>query len=203
MHPAAEARTGGPACATPVRSSGFRSDGPDLDRLRALGAAAGRVLDPLVFLEAAVPVSLDGGVVDEDIGSAVVGGDEAVTLVGVEPLHFALSHYFLLRRSSGPRARDPGCCDRLSPEARLWDPRRRDQNFAGAVTRTRTSTTTRTSKHHRAGWKRREPARRRDHAAGKSTRPAADQALQPGLAYLRWPRKPPDTATAPRPVACV
>ena len=41
--------------------------------MRALGTAAGRVLDPLVFLEAAVAVSLDGGVVDEDIGSAVVG----------------------------------------------------------------------------------------------------------------------------------
>ena len=33
----------------------------------------------------------------------------------------------------------------------LWNPRRRCQNFAGAVTRTRTSTTTRASKHHRAG----------------------------------------------------
>jgi len=41
--------------------------------LRALGAPAGRVLDLLVFLEAAVAVSLDDGVVDEDIGSAVVG----------------------------------------------------------------------------------------------------------------------------------
>src|SRR5690348_17352376 len=165
-------KNGGARMSHPRSVIRSRSDGPDLVGLRALGAAAGRVLDPLVFLEAAVAINLDGGVVDEDIGSAVVGGDEAVTLVGVEPLHFALSHYFLLRRSSGPRARDPGCCDRLSPEARLWDPRRRDQNFAGAVTRTRTSTTTRTSKHHRAGWKRREPARRRDHAAGKSTPPS-------------------------------
>ena len=41
--------------------------------MRALGAPAGRVLDLLVFLEAAVAVSLDDGVVDEDIGSAVVG----------------------------------------------------------------------------------------------------------------------------------
>src|SRR5690242_21149814 len=127
MHPAAEARTGGPACATPVRSSGFRSDGPDLDRLRALGAAAGRVLDPLVFLEAAEAVSLDGGVVDEDIGSAVVGGDEAVTLVGVEPLHCALSHCFSPETIFGAASAGPGCCDRLPPEARLRDPRRRDQ----------------------------------------------------------------------------
>jgi len=98
-------KNGGARMSHPRSSSGFRSDGPDLVGLRALGAAAGRVLDPLIFLEAAVAVSLDGGVVDEDVGSAVVGGDESVALVGVEPLHFALSHYFLLRRSSGPRAR--------------------------------------------------------------------------------------------------
>src|ERR1700689_5385510 len=60
--------------------------------LRALGAAAGGELHPLVFLEAAETVSLDGGVVNEDVGGAVVGGDETVTLVGVEPLHCALSH---------------------------------------------------------------------------------------------------------------
>jgi hypothetical protein len=44
--------------------------------------------------------------VDEEVGRAVVGGDEAIALVGVEPLHCALSHSLLrLRRSSGPRAR--------------------------------------------------------------------------------------------------
>src|SRR5947207_11499375 len=147
----------------------YRSDGPDLVGLRALGAPAGRVLDPLIFLEAAVAISLDGGVVDEDIGSAVVGGDESVALVGVEPLHFALSHYFSPETIFGTTCAGPGCCDRLSSEARLWNPRRRDQNFAGAVTRTRTSTTTRTSKHHCAGWERRETARRRGRSAAKTT----------------------------------
>ena len=71
-------------------------------------------LDPLVFRQAAESLSLDGGVVNEDVGSAVVWGDKTVTLVGVEPLHDALSHVLLLlRRSSEPRTRVPGCCDRL------------------------------------------------------------------------------------------
>jgi len=55
----------------------------DLLGLRALGPAGRGVLDPLVVLEAAVTVSLDGGVVDEDVGGAVVGGDEPIALVRV------------------------------------------------------------------------------------------------------------------------
>jgi hypothetical protein len=43
-------------------------DRVNLFRLRALGAAASGVLDPLVLLEGAEPVHLDGGVVDEDVG---------------------------------------------------------------------------------------------------------------------------------------
>src|SRR6516225_8128586 len=39
----------------------------DLLGLRALGPLDGRVLHPLVLLEAAVTVSLDGGVVHEDV----------------------------------------------------------------------------------------------------------------------------------------
>src|SRR6516165_6732940 len=64
----------------------------DLLGLRALGPLAGRVLHPLVLLKAAVTVNLDGGVVNEDVIGAVVGGDETVPLVGVEPFHSALSH---------------------------------------------------------------------------------------------------------------
>jgi hypothetical protein len=64
----------------------------DLLGLRALGPPAGRVLNPLVLLKAAVTVSLDGGVMNEDVISAIVWGDETVPLVGVEPLHSALSH---------------------------------------------------------------------------------------------------------------
>jgi hypothetical protein len=68
------------------------SDRVDLLGLRALGPLAGGEVNPLVLLQAAESVSLDGGVVNENVGSAVVGGDEAVALVGVEPLHGALSH---------------------------------------------------------------------------------------------------------------
>jgi hypothetical protein len=54
----------------------------DILGLRALGALAGCELDPLVLLKAAETASLDGGVVNEDVGRAVVGGDETVALVG-------------------------------------------------------------------------------------------------------------------------
>ena len=56
--------------------------------LRALGALAGGELDPLVVLEAAVAAGLDGGVVNEDIGSAVVGGDETIALSALN--HFTV-----------------------------------------------------------------------------------------------------------------
>ena len=49
-----------------------RSDRADL------GTAADGELDPLVFLKAAVTASLDGGMVDEEVGRAVVGGDETM-----------------------------------------------------------------------------------------------------------------------------
>ena len=70
----------------------------DLVSLRALLTLAAGELDPLVFLEAAEAACLDGGVVNEDIGSAVIGRDKPITLVTVEPLHCALSHCVLLLR---------------------------------------------------------------------------------------------------------
>src|ERR1700744_1968219 len=106
-------------------------DRVDFLRLRALGAAASRVLHPLVLVQGAETVDLNGGVVDEDVGRAVVRGDEAIALVRVEPLHSALRHVLLLlRRFREPRAWLPGL-----PAAADT----RGQNFAGAVTRTRTS----------------------------------------------------------------
>src|SRR5690349_17205777 len=54
---------------------------------RAYGIPPSHRLDPLPFLDAALAVRLDGGAVNEDIASAVVRGDEAEALVGVEPLH--------------------------------------------------------------------------------------------------------------------
>src|ERR1035438_2472950 len=114
-------------------------------RLRALRAAPSGVLDPLVLLKGTETVDLDGGVVDEDVGRAVVRGDETIALVRVEPLHGALRHVLLLlRRFREPRSCAPGCCDHC-PCGLPWRAGRfgtadaRGQNFAGAVTRTRTS----------------------------------------------------------------
>src|SRR6516162_3478845 len=130
----------GRPCVSPPRSS----DRVDLLRPRALGALGDGVLDPLAVLEAAVAVSLEGGLVEEDVWRAVVGGDEPIPLVRHEPLHCSLSHCaLLLRRSSGSTGVHP----------RLWRPPvlprpglgidgARGQNSADAVTRTRTSTAT-------------------------------------------------------------
>jgi hypothetical protein len=73
------------------------------------------VLDPLVVLEAVVAVSLDGGVVDEDVGRAVVGGDEPVALGRVEPRRppqmADLGFLSVVRRLLGAtRPKASGCC---------------------------------------------------------------------------------------------
>ena len=62
--------------------------------MRALGAPAGRVLDLLVFLEAAVAVSLDDGVVDE-LGSWYGDGNFAAVYPvrgapGISPAQLAM-----------------------------------------------------------------------------------------------------------------
>src|SRR5207247_11318475 len=77
----------------PVR---WRLERADFLGLGALLPPPGGVGDPLVVLQAAEAVSLDGGVMDEHVGGSVVRGDEAVALVGVEPLDGAFSHVLLL-----------------------------------------------------------------------------------------------------------
>jgi hypothetical protein len=73
---------------------------------------------PLVFLQGAEPAVLDGGVVNEKIGTAFVGRNETETLFRVEPLHGALSHSNFLEISlesslprhlpgEGPRHQNP------------------------------------------------------------------------------------------------
>jgi hypothetical protein len=104
----------------------------DLLGLRPLGALAGGELDPLVLLQTAETVNLDGGVVNEDVGGAVVWGDKPITLVSVEPLHGALSHVL---SPTGTIFGIHGCvprvvCDSLPFEGRtLGDPRRRLSKF--------------------------------------------------------------------------
>jgi len=114
----------------------------DLLGLGSLRAADGRVLDPLVVLQAAVTVGLDGGVVDEDVRRAVIGGDEAVAFVRVEPFHCSLSHCALLWDDrQDPRTWNLGCAtSRPAMGAGPGTPGRPLSEFAGAATRARNST---------------------------------------------------------------
>src|SRR5205823_2959420 len=68
------------------------SDLPDVRRLRPLGTFGDLVLHLLAFRDAAQPLHLDRGVVAEHVLAASVGGDEAVTLRVVEPLHGTCRH---------------------------------------------------------------------------------------------------------------
>ncbi len=82
-----------------VRSA---SDDPNLLGLWALWTLADLELNPLTVFEAAVALHLDRGVVDEEVITTVYG-NEAIALLGVEPLHGALSHYLShAGASSGP-----------------------------------------------------------------------------------------------------
>src|ERR1044072_9714351 len=76
---------------TSPRSAG-RAEGADVLRLRALGALRDVELDLLVLVEGLVALRLDGRVVHEDVVAAVLLRNEAEALLGVEPLHGALSH---------------------------------------------------------------------------------------------------------------
>src|SRR3954468_6428919 len=69
-----------------------KSDHGDRRGLRALLALADLELDASVLFQALEAVTLDLAVVNEDVAATVVGGDEAEPLLGVEPLHSALSH---------------------------------------------------------------------------------------------------------------
>src|SRR6476660_6889181 len=74
------------------RSSLSRSERADVLRLRTLRALGDVELDLLVLVQRLVAVGLDGRVVHEDVVAAVLLRNEAETLLGVEPLHGALSH---------------------------------------------------------------------------------------------------------------
>src|SRR5438477_12097095 len=67
----------------------------DVLRLRALGALLGLVLHLRVLREGLVALADDRAVVDEQVLAAVVGRDEAIALVGVEPLDGSGCHFRL------------------------------------------------------------------------------------------------------------
>src|SRR5207237_1781979 len=67
-------------------------DRPDVRRLRALLALRDVELDLLVLLQVPVAGPGDRAEVHEDVRATVVLGDEAETLLGIEPLHGACAH---------------------------------------------------------------------------------------------------------------
>src|SRR5699024_12090825 len=68
------------------------SESADAGGLRTLRALRHVELDPLVLLQRAVAVCLDGRVVREQVRAAVLRGDESKALLGVEPLHGSCGH---------------------------------------------------------------------------------------------------------------
>src|SRR6185312_7052296 len=81
-------------------------------RLGALRPLCDVEVDLLVLLQAAVTVSLDRRVVDEDV-SAALDGNEAEALLSVEPLHNTLRHVLSLTRIRHPHRAAAG-------PARAW-----------------------------------------------------------------------------------
>src|SRR3989442_194557 len=80
--------------AAPTRCSdagGSSSDGANLVRLGTLRTLGNLELDPLVLLQRAVSVALDGREVDKHVRTVVLL-DETKPLLRVEPLHCALCH---------------------------------------------------------------------------------------------------------------
>ena len=83
-----------------------KSERADVRGLRALLALGHLELNPLVLVQAAVAGSLDSGEVGENVGSAVVRGNEPEALVRVKLLHNAGNHDRLLDGRSFPPIMD-------------------------------------------------------------------------------------------------
>ena len=69
------------------------SDCANVEGFRALLARTDLILDILTFVEAAVAIARDVGVVDEHV-LASLNGDESETLFGIEKLYGASRHDF-------------------------------------------------------------------------------------------------------------
>src|SRR5262249_27691403 len=88
----------------------------------------------LVLIQRAVAARVDRRVVDENVGSAVIGGDETEPLVRVEPLHGSLSHLLSppgtsrrptrLRGSAGLPAARGNSANGATPTAKMRAPQR-------------------------------------------------------------------------------
>jgi hypothetical protein len=125
---AAVAATAVPAAAASVTSVGAgaaresaAAGRGDVDCLRTpVAVGADLELDGVAVVEAPEAVGLEGGLVDEEVIAAVVGGDEAEPLGGVEPLDAPLSP---LRRHLNSSTLDPKNLETLALDWRriVWD----------------------------------------------------------------------------------
>src|SRR5690349_4596677 len=77
--------------AGPSWFSKSRLDQPNVRGLGSLLSLRNLEFDLLVLFEVAISLSLDGRVVHEHVG-AILLGDEAIPLLGAEPLHGASCH---------------------------------------------------------------------------------------------------------------
>ena len=77
-------------------------EGCDFGGLRAALTLTGFVADALSLLEIAVAIHFDLCVMHKQIPSTVIGGDEAVPLLGREPFHDTFSHFESVLRIRGP-----------------------------------------------------------------------------------------------------
>src|SRR2546421_5881504 len=89
---ATRASLGGGPAAKPGAVRRVASDLRDVYRLRALVARLLVVGDLRVLLERLEAAPVDACVMDEEVSVALVGGDEAVALLVVEPLHGSGRH---------------------------------------------------------------------------------------------------------------
>lgn len=72
----------------------------DVGRLRAFLALSHIETDALILVQGPETRGLDRGMMNEKIGTTLIGGDESETLFGVEPLNSTLSHDDFLLSSS-------------------------------------------------------------------------------------------------------
>src|ERR671919_2442924 len=75
-------------------TAGCASDEADVHRLRSLVARLLLVLDLGVLGERLEALTVDAGVVHEQVAVAIIGSDEAVTLLVVEPLDGSGRHVY-------------------------------------------------------------------------------------------------------------
>src|SRR5688572_20768308 len=95
-----------------VQGSVASGDGRDVGGLVALGALGHRELDALVFGQRLEAVALDLAEMGKQVLAAVVGGDEAVALGLVEPLHGAgLDRHVIDAFLKVPRGNRPARCE--------------------------------------------------------------------------------------------